>query len=241
MLKKEEIFVDIQSKSEYDKVIKLLRSFGQRLEITAWDNRRLAYFSDFYKNTWCVSQRSYIEKLKTKVSIQELKNILAFEYLKKGDVIIFSGGTEGFLWIAEFERFIPSRGINLPLSIKTKRHNSLHKESRYQHSASGEIYGSFVRFATDSEKRVLGNNECPVSKKDQLIEMLNDAYKSISNVHTLDTMPVRRALFNAMDYITSIPDITTHDIAKIERLRRIQYPPIIQTIGRKQRGSIKTK
>ena len=48
--------------------------------------------------------------------------------------------------------------------------------------------------------------------------MLNDAYKSISNVYTLDTMPVRNALFNAMDYITSIPDITTYDIAKIERL-----------------------
>lgn len=154
MLKKEEIFVDIQNNSEYDKVIKLLRSFGQRLEMIGWEHMRCAHF---YENHWCVPQRSYIEKLKTKVSIQELKNILAFEYLKKGDVIIFSGGTAGLLWVAEFERFIPNRGIDLPLSIKTKRHNSLYKESRYQHSASGEIYGSFVRFATDSEKRVLEN------------------------------------------------------------------------------------
>lgn len=275
MLKKEEIFVNIQSESEYNKVIKLLRSFGQRLEMIGWKHIRCAQFYEdswcarFYGDRWCAIQRSYIERLKTEVSIQELKNILAFEYLKKGDVIIFSGGTSGVLWIAEFERFIPNRWIDLPIAIKTKRHNSLYKESRYQHSASGEIHGSFVRFATDGEKRVLGvdtkldadsgirhaiyinsdghselqeskedfyripdyrnfpnevqiNEEWPiktqVSKKDQLIELLNDAYKSISNVYTLDTMPVRSALFNAMDYITSIPDITTHDIAKIERL-----------------------
>lgn len=215
MLKKEEIFVDIQNNSEYDKVIKLLRSFGQRLEMIGWEHMRCAHF---YENHWCVPQRSYIEKLKTKVSLQELKNILAFDYLKKGDVIIFSGGTAGLLWIAEFERFVHNRGVNLPLSIKTKRHNSLHKESRYQHSSSGEIYGSFVRFATDGEKRVLGNNEWPVSKKDQLIELLNDAYKSLSNNYTLDTMPVRNALSSAMDYITAMPDITTNDVAKIERL-----------------------
>ena len=273
MLKKEEIFVNIQNESEYNKVIKLLRSFGQRFEIIEWEHIRCA---QFYGDSWCVRfngvrwcaiQRPYIERLKTEVSLQELKNILAFEYLKKGDVIIFSGGTEGALWIAEFERFVPNKWINLPLAIKTKRHNSLHKESRYQHGASGEIHGSFVRFATDGEKRVLGNNskedfyripdyrnfpnevkineEWPmrpqVSEKDQIIELLNDAYRSTSNVCTLDTMPVRRALSSVMDYITAIPDITTYDIAKIERLRRIQYPPIIQTIGRKQRGNIKTK
>lgn len=238
MLKKEEIFVDIQSKSEYDKVIKLLRSFGQRLEMIGWEYTRCAHF---YENSWCVPQRSYIERLKTEVSIQELKNILAFEYLKKGDVIIFSGGTEEFLWIAEFEHFAPNRGTGLPLSIEATRYNALFKGSRYQNSTFGEIHGSFVRFATDGEKRVIGNDKCPVSKKDQLIELLNDAYKSMSDSCTLDSMFVRNALFNAMDYITSIPDITTHDIAKIERLRRIQYPPIIQTIGRKQRGNIKTK
>lgn len=265
MLKKEEIFVNIQSESEYNKVIKLLRSFDQECRIKGWDrDERCAHF---YNNYWCVPERSYIEKFKTKVSIQELKNILAFEYLKKGDVIIFSGGTSGLLWIAEFERFIPSRGINLPLSIKTKRHNSLHKESRYQHSTSGEIYGSFVRFATDGEKRALGvnidpdsgirhviyinsdghpelyeskeyfyripdyrnfhnevkiNEEWPVKpqvfKKDQIIESLNDAYKSMADSCTLETMFVRNALFIAMDYITAIPDITTYDIAKIERL-----------------------
>lgn len=333
MLKKEEIFVNIQNESEYNKFTKLLRSFGQSLEMIGWDYMRCAHF---YENSWCVPQRSYIEKLKTKVSIQELKNILAFEYLKKGDVIIFSGGTAGLLWVAEFERFIPNRGIDLPLSIKTKRHNSLHKESRYQHSASGEIHGSFVRFATDGEKRVLGvktkkdtlsinindtisdslieglsslaydkvdtpivgendpeetndytglvksinrlsetlllhsnlkrqdirhetmyyngekiesgsviyinENGYPelylskedflnegkineewtmkpqVCKKEQLIESLNDAYKSMSNSYTLDTMPVRSALSSVMDYITAMPDITTYDIAKIERL-----------------------
>lgn len=304
MLKKEEIFVDIQSKSEYDKVIKLLRSFGQECRIKGWD--RYDRCVHFYENHWCVPQRSYTERLKTEVSIQELKNILAFEYLKKGDVIIFSGGTEGFLWIAEFEHFASNRCIGLPLSIKTKSHNSLHKVSRYQHSASGEIYGSFVRFATDGEKRALGvktdptpssfecdcsvladhinrigddinnipalikasihpsigsgpmyykgnkiekgsviyingdghpelyeskedflnevqiNDEWPVKpqvfKKDQIIESLNDAYKSMADSCTLETMFVRNALFIAMDYITSIPDITTYDIAKIERL-----------------------
>lgn len=246
MLKKEEIFVNIQSESEYNKVIKLLRSFDQECRIKGWDrDERCAHF---YNNYWCVPERSYIEKFKTEVSLQELKNILAFKYLKKGDVIIFSGGTSGLLWIAEFERFIPSRGINLPLSIKTKRHNSLHKESRYRHSTSGEIYGSFVRFATDGEKRALGvkidpdpelceikvdfyrnfhnevkiNEEWPVKpqvfKKDQIIESLNDAHKSMADSCTLETMFVRNALFIAMDYITAIPDITTHDIAKIERL-----------------------
>lgn len=204
MLKKEEIFVDIQNNSEYKKFIKLLISFGQRFEMIGWDrDQRCAHF---YENSWCVPQRSYIEKLKTKVSLQELKNILAFEYLKKGDVIIFSGGTSGVLWIAEFEHFTSNRCIGLPLSIKATRYNALHKESRYQHSASGEIHGSFVRFATDGEKRVLGNNEWPVSKKDQLIELLNDAYKSLSNNYTLDTMPVRNALSSAMDYITAMPD-----------------------------------
>lgn len=248
MLKKEEIFVNIQSESEYNKIIKLLRSFGQECRIKGWDSdERCAHF---YENIWCVSQRSYIEKLKTKVSLQELKNILAFKYLKKGDVIIFSGEIAGCLWIAEFERFVPNRGINLPLAIKTKRHNSLYRASRYQRSASGEIYGSFVRFATDDEKRALGvnsdgypelyeskedfyrnfpnevriNYEWPVkpqvsnSKKNQLIEMLNDAYKSMADSCTLDTMPVRSALSSAMDYITSMPDITTNDVAKIERL-----------------------
>ena len=279
MLKKEEIFVNIQSESEYNKVIKLLKSFGQRLEMIGWEHMRCAHF---YENHWCVPQRSYIEKFKTEVSIQELKSILAFEYLKKGDVIIFSGGTSGFLWIAEFEHFTSNRCIGLPLSIKATRYNALHKGSRYHHSASAEIYGSFVRFATDGEKRVLGvktdpdsgirhvieadpfklsesiklpmyintvgrrklheskedffiitdygnfhnevkiNEEWPikpqVSKKNQLIDLLNDAYKSISNVYTLDTMPVRSALSSVMDYITSIPDITTHDVANIERL-----------------------
>lgn len=245
MLKKEEIFVNIQSESEYNKFIKLLRSFDQRFEMIGWEHMRCAHF---YENSWCVPQRSYIEKFKTKVSIQELKNILAFEFLKKGDVIIFSGGTSGALWIAEFEHFTSNRCIGLPLSIKATRYNALHKGSRYQHSTSAEIYGSFVRFATDGEKRALGvnidpdselceikvdfyrnfhnevkiNEEWPVKpqvfKKDQIIESLNEAYKSMADSCTLETMFVRNALFIAMDYITAIPDITTHDIAKIERL-----------------------
>lgn len=313
MLKKEEIFVEIQSESEYNKFIKLLRSFDQEFTIKGWDrDERCAHF---YKNHWCVPLRSYIERFKTKVSIQELKNILAFEYLKKGDVIIFSGGTAGLLWIAEFEHFASNRCIDLPLSIKAARYNALHKESRYHHSASAEIHGSFVRFATDGEKRVLGvktdptqssfecdcsglvdhinrlgndinnipalikasihpsigsvpmyykgnkiekgsviyinsdghpelyeskedffripdygnfhnevkiNEEWPVKpqvfKKDQIIESLNDAYKSMADSCTLETMFVRNALSSVMDYITAIPDITTYDIAKIERL-----------------------
>lgn len=243
MIKKEEIFVDIQSESEYNKVIKLLRSFDQRVEMIGWEHIRCAQFYEdswcvrFYGDRWCAIQRSYIERLKTEVSIQELKNILAFEFLKKGDVIIFSGGTSGTLWIAEFEHFTSNRCIGLPLSIKATRYNALHKGSRYQHSTSAEIYGSFVRFATDGEKRALGvkidpapnfhnevkiNEEWPIKpqvfKKDQIIESLNDAYKSMADSCTLETMFVRNALFIAMDYITAIPDITTHDIAKIERL-----------------------
>lgn len=191
MLKKEEIFVNIQNESEYNKVIKLLRSFGQRVEMIGWEHIRCAQFYEdswcvrFYGDRWCAIQRSYIERLKTEVSIQELKNILAFEFLKKGDVIIFSGGTSGTLWIAEFEHFTSNRCIGLPLSIKATRYNALHKGSRYQHSTSAEIYGSFVRFATDGEKRALGVKIDPDS---ELCE--------------------RKA----------IPDITTHDIAKIERL-----------------------
>ncbi|HWL22316.1 MAG TPA: hypothetical protein VNR38_00950 [Ureibacillus sp.] len=95
MLKKEEVFVRVSSEKKARKLAKLLEMFGEGVYKPTLKRLKNGVVSDeypivHYNWEWNGIGSSPIDK--TKVSIKELRNILAVEHLKSGDVVVLNNG-----------------------------------------------------------------------------------------------------------------------------------------------------
>lgn len=147
MLKKEEVYVEVCTKKQAKKLKKVLDMFGEKTFEKVYD----VSFYDcvgcsvlFWEGKlWAVGSNSYADKNKTKVSIKELRNILAIEHLKEGDVFIGDCGSDSN-WVCKF------KGLS-------ENGNSF--DAKYKFNTSEKIeegrFTNFIRYATEEEKQFL--------------------------------------------------------------------------------------
>lgn len=147
MLKKEEVFVRVSSEKKARKLAKLLDMFGEGVYKPTLKRLKNGVVSDeypivHYNWEWNGIVSSPIDK--TNVSLKELRNILAVEHLKEGDVIVASIGS--IKYIVKFERFVKKQieGCYIYESIGGAK---LTKETGY--------FDKFISYATEEEKALL--------------------------------------------------------------------------------------
>lgn len=155
MKKKENVYVVIDTPKKAKKVIKVLELFNekvyegtlQRFEQSAGLEcfPTLLFANDMWQGDTCMSFSDREE-----VSIKELRNILALEHLKEGDVVVVDNNHGK--WIVKLTgndivRFEHSASYDLDLSILNDK-ECIERQNK--------IYGgSFIRYATEEEKALL--------------------------------------------------------------------------------------
>lgn len=156
-MKKEEIYVELNDKNR-DKVFKILDMFGEELNFT--DNlcrHTLRYESGesindypnmiFYNGYWYLCKGLRALK-KTKVKPRELRNMLAQEHLKKGDVVVVDNGWGRWvleLTVNNMDRFEHHRRYNLGQNMLVANSGRL----------DWVTDGNFLRYATEEECKLL--------------------------------------------------------------------------------------
>ena len=156
-MKKSEIYVELNDKNR-EKVFEILDMFGEELNFD--DNicrHTLRYESGdsiddyptmiFYDGYWYLCKSIYGLK-KTKVKPRELRNMLAQEHLKEGDVVVV--GNDWGRWVLELN------GHNLDRFEHHSRYSFrpqyLKTQLRYQNWITD---GNFIRYATEEERKLL--------------------------------------------------------------------------------------
>lgn len=143
MKKKEEVFVRINTPKKAKKVIKVLELFKEKYMSACIINYNSHYDGlRFYDDTWCAIRCEKEHYGKTEVSIKELRNILAAEHLKEGDVVVCGGKNKAVGILKEWE---PYFGFELEPCI------FLEDGRRSQ----GGCFDTFLRYATEEEKALL--------------------------------------------------------------------------------------
>lgn len=150
-MKKEEIYVKLTGKNR-EKVFKILDIFGQQLtkedEVARKTGRYpngtpIKYFPELeFKTggTWILYQ-GYPSNTKTRIKPRELRNMLAQEHLKKGDVIVVGSGRSK--WVAQLT------------GDKFDNHNPYCLGSEFP-TLYWTIGGlNFLRYATEEECKLL--------------------------------------------------------------------------------------
>lgn len=168
-MKKENIYVVIDTPKKVRKVREVLSMFNERI---VQPDERALYSSnytfdsgislfdygimEFYEKAHITTRgRLSIGRInkKTKVSIKQLRNILAKEHLKSGDVIILEGYPRNNKIIIEVDEVRENdlgRGITIPSN------NYLIDRDNKWHTPKGcGCVGNFVRYATKEEKALL--------------------------------------------------------------------------------------
>lgn len=149
MLKKEEVYVVLEKNKHHDKFRKIINMFNVDCTV---DIRGIAVFdSSFFPYT----------QNKTRVSLKELRNILAREYIKEGDVIALGYG-KSVEYIGVFKAF--NNGY-----FEVNRYLSLNSGSGILMNDSGYIK-NFIRYATEEEKQLLKPQESVIDKAISLLQ-----------------------------------------------------------------------
>lgn len=148
MLKKEEVFVRVSSEKKARKLKELLEMFGESVYEPTLERLKNGVVSDEYpyvhiNRVWTGLSEGITCKENPKVSLKELRNILAFEKLKRGDIIIASIGSTKY--VVEFDRFLDT-GIILGSKYRTIGHDLILTAGRFK---------NFIRYATEEEKALL--------------------------------------------------------------------------------------
>lgn len=173
MKTKEEIYLSVRTQKKADKLKKVLKMFNQKTYsaqsidtcVNSAGDLVIHYDGEEFLNT-----HLSVEGLedKTKVTIKELKNILALEYLKEGDVIILAGGEEKYKWVVEVD--CVEENLNFPITVYPSNFIGLDGVEKYDGDNSG-ISGQFVRFATKDEKELMNGKK--VTASEPLVEIGN--------------------------------------------------------------------
>lgn len=164
MLKKNEVFVRVSSKKKAQKLKELLDMFGE--PILDSTNKRLekgivSYeypFVQYGGSDWSGLVDGEVVKSKVKVSISELRNILAVEHLKEGDFIVAKNGEYSFVGI--FKCF--DKGL---FFVSNWRYLGKDEFFSNEPNDSGHLQ-NFLRYATEEERQLL----YPVEKKREVEE-----------------------------------------------------------------------
>lgn len=162
-MKKEEVFVLIDSKKVAKKLSKVLAMFNEKVftnpdHLNEDNNGKSEHWRyGFSIGMWQgknLNSSHYRNIEHKEVSVSELKKILAMEHLKKGDVVVCELGNEK--WIVEFSHFDTVEPFKL-ISFKWNYKGDTAESVR------GGYFDKFIRYATEEEKQLLN----PVKKEDE--------------------------------------------------------------------------
>lgn len=163
-MKKQEVYVEVRTKKQAKKLKEVLDMFGEKLDdITSkdletfevgWLNNNdrtpaLIYKDGEFIGAWVEEHRD-----KAKVSIKQLRNILASEHLKEGDIVVCEN--DGDIAVGVFEEWEPKFGFELSDYIYLLD----------EYKSVGGCFINFVRYATDEEKNLLKTELTPDDYKD---------------------------------------------------------------------------
>lgn len=159
-MKKENVFVVIDTKKKAEKSASLLNMFNQYSLGYHMLNRCLSEKACLYYSVthgcWSWVHYDDVVKKRKEVSVSELKQILALEHLKKGDVVVCDLGNEK--WIVEFSHFDTVEPFKL-ISFKWNYKGDTAESVR------GGYFNKFIRYATEEEKQLLNPAEKEFSKE----------------------------------------------------------------------------
>src|SRR5690606_116735 len=141
MLKKNEVYVTVDSPKVAKKLKKVLDMFGEKVFSSDGidDALRKGWVMEFYMGDWC--NNSYNSHDKTKVTVSEIKQILFREHAKKGDVVVC--GIDRHRWVVKFDGFL-NDGI---LGYYVHNGDKVSEETG--------CFDKFIRYATEEEKALL--------------------------------------------------------------------------------------
>lgn len=158
-MKKTDVYVVVDTPKKAKKLKRLLEMFGENAHPDIerpFINNCLYFDSEGFYDTAMYKNGVYT-KNKTEVSIKELRNILAKEHLKEGDVVIFK--EQGDYSICEFERMAMK---SFEGQFVSKKYCNLYGSEL---ELNGGIHENFIRYATEEEKALLEpNKELKVGK-----------------------------------------------------------------------------
>ena len=137
------MLVDTPKKAK--KLKKVLGMFGENHTGEAIGNGHYNGVK-LFDDTWCAIKTEIEVDNESKVSIKELRNILAIEHLKEGDVVALGYG-KSVEYLGVFKSF--NNGY-----FEVKRYLSLNSGSGILMTDAGCIK-NFIRYATDEEKELL--------------------------------------------------------------------------------------
>lgn len=149
-MKKTDVYVVVDTPKKAKKLKEVLDMFGEKyggrtFELLENKDGDKVYFN--MCSEWNTDTVSEIHLKRSKVSIKELRNILAREYLKEGDVVILKD--QGNYLICEFERMATKAFDGQFVSRKFCNLDGSELE------LDGGIHEYFIRYATEEEKALL--------------------------------------------------------------------------------------
>lgn len=152
MKKKNEVFVRINTPKKAKKVKKVLDMFGEETYEKTYERLANGLVSSEYPlinfNYEWVGDTGYIKNDKTEVSIKELRNILAIEHLKEGDVVVTKTGSEKIIAVYDY-----ACKSDLTL-FQAKRWVRVSDGFKWNNEG---CFNTFLRYATEEEKALLND------------------------------------------------------------------------------------
>lgn len=151
-MKKQEVYVEVRTKKQAKKLKEVLDMFGEKYfdelgGILEWTKiHKCVYFSNKERMWHGVSDIDLVSSQHDKVSIKQLRNILASEHLKEGDIIVCENDVD--IAVGVFEEYEPEFGFVL------------------NYKSIGGCFINFVRYATDEEKNLFKTELTPDDYKD---------------------------------------------------------------------------
>ena len=213
-MKKTDVYVVVDTPKKAKKLKRLFDMFGQEAHPyieRPFRNNYLYFDSEGFYDTSIYKNGFYTEN-KTEVSIKELRNILAKENLRPGDVVALGYG-KSVEYIGVFKAF--NNGY-----FEVDRYLSLDSGSGILMNDSGYI-NNFIRYATEEEKALLEPKK--YDKFDELKEAhRNGAVIQVKGRHTGiwhdNEQPTWKETHEYRVKPEEKPNLTESDIAIVERL-----------------------
>ena len=178
MLKKEEVYVRVSSKKKARKLKDVLDMFGFEYCDTQF-LYDVFYFNDESDFCSCHNKDYPVSIGKTKVSLKELRNILAREYLKEGDIVVCRNKKTSVEHIFEID------SISLDCFGYLSRHSN--KDGFSINNGYWSI-PSFIRYETEEEKQLLKPQESVIDKAISLLQHGLDLDYSHEVIQGLDKL-----------------------------------------------------
>ncbi len=165
MLKKEEVYVRVSSEKKALKLKDVLDMFKIEWHINQFENNTF-----YFENGSLYSSSGAFKR--TKVSLKELRNILAREYLKEGDVVLTKNGNDKTIAVV-------NNTCNSNVSLfEAKRWIRLHDGFKWYNKG---CFDDFIRYATEEEKKLLKPQESVIDKATSLLHEVIQGLEELKN------------------------------------------------------------